>query len=131
MKAQRGSRDIALLFLLPGIGRGWSSMPHPSCLTPGKETRFPMYRKLVRSHGQSGWVRRILPAPGLDPQTDQQAASSYTDYITPAHHRTLIYNIFVSCCEFQNLPKQWMHLSSPPYMLHAQPISFFLIWPPE
>jgi len=28
-------------------------------------------------------------------------------------------------------PKLCMHLSSPPYMLHAPHISFFLIWSPE
>jgi hypothetical protein len=28
-------------------------------------------------------------------------------------------------------PKSCMHLTSPPYVLHAQPPSFFLIWSPE
>jgi len=28
-------------------------------------------------------------------------------------------------------PKPCINLSSPPYVLHAPPISFFLIWPPE
>ena len=28
-------------------------------------------------------------------------------------------------------PKPCIHLSSPPYMLHVLPISFFSIWPPE
>jgi hypothetical protein len=28
-------------------------------------------------------------------------------------------------------PKPWMHLSSPSYVIHALPISFFSIWSPE
>jgi hypothetical protein len=30
-----------------------------------------------------------------------------------------------------NPPKPCIHLCSPTYVLHAQPISFFLIWKPE
>jgi len=33
------------------VGSGWS-MPCPGCVTPRKETSFPLYRRLRRSPGQ-------------------------------------------------------------------------------
>jgi len=44
-------------------------MPHPGCSTPSKETHYPLYRRLGGPQGLSGWVRKILPPPGFDPQT--------------------------------------------------------------
>ena len=49
---------------------GWSAL-RPGRFTPGKETRYPLYRRLVGRHGQSGRVRKISPPPGFEPQTTQ------------------------------------------------------------
>jgi hypothetical protein len=46
-------------------------MPHLSCITPGKETQYPLYRRLGRSQHWSGWVRKISPSPGFDLQIIQ------------------------------------------------------------
>ena len=61
------------------------------------KTRYPLYRRLGRPQGQSGWVRKILPPPGFDPWTVQPIASHFTDYTILAH------------------PKYWQ----PPTKLHS------------
>jgi hypothetical protein len=65
-------------------GSRWST-PHPDRFTPGKETRYPLYRRLGGPQGRSGWVRKISPHPGFDPRTVQPVTSCYTDYAIPAH----------------------------------------------
>ena len=62
-KAQRGSRGMALLY----------------AKHPGKETRYPLYRRLGGPKGQSRRVRKISPPPGFDLRTAQPIASRYTD----------------------------------------------------
>ena len=58
-------------------------MPGPGRFTPWK-TRYPFYRRLGGSQGQSGQVRKISPPPGFDPPTTQPVASRYTDWAIPA-----------------------------------------------
>jgi hypothetical protein len=65
---------------------GWST-PRTGRFTPGKETRYPLYRRLGGPQGRSGRVRKISPTPGFDPRTVQPVASNYTDYAIPAHLR--------------------------------------------
>ena len=78
-KAQRGSRCIALLLLQPQHQVGVGSQRHaPAALPPGK-TRYPLYRRLGGPQGRSGWMRKISPPPGFDPQTVQPIASCYTN----------------------------------------------------
>ena len=60
-------------------------MPRPDRFTPGKETRYPLYRKLGGIQSQSGQVQKISPPPGFEPRTVQPLASRYTDYVIPAH----------------------------------------------
>ena len=66
------------------MGVGWST-PRPDRFTPGKETRYPLYRRLGRPQGRSGLVLKISPSQGFDPRTVQHVASRYTDYAIPAH----------------------------------------------
>jgi hypothetical protein len=61
-------------------GEGSASRPGHSLLR--EKTRYPLYRRLGESQGQSGQVRKILPPPGFDPRTIQPVASRYTDYAT-------------------------------------------------
>jgi hypothetical protein len=65
-------------------GGVWS-MPGPGCLTPGRETRYPLYWRMDGPQGQCGRVRKISPPAGFDPRTVQPVASLYTDYTIPAH----------------------------------------------
>jgi hypothetical protein len=85
MKAQRESIVIALLFFLTSALRAgrWTT-PRPGRFTPGKENRYPLYKKLSRPQGPPGRVRKISPPPGFDPRTFQAVASHYTDYAIPA-----------------------------------------------
>ena len=55
----------------------------PAALPPGK-TRYPLYRRVGRSQGRSGRVRKISTPPRFDPWTVQPVASRYTDCDIPA-----------------------------------------------
>jgi hypothetical protein len=68
-------------------GGGWL-VPPPGHLTPGKWTRYALYRRLGGPQGRSGRVRKMSPPPGFDPRTVQLVASRYTDYVIPAHWKT-------------------------------------------
>ena len=59
-------------------------MSHPSHFTPGKETQYPLYRRLGGPQGQSGELQKISPPPGFDPQTVQPVGSCYTNCTIPA-----------------------------------------------
>jgi hypothetical protein len=62
---------------------GWSN-PRPYRFTPGKEARYPLYRRLDGAQGRSGRLQEISPPPRFDPRTVQPVASHYTDYAIPA-----------------------------------------------
>jgi hypothetical protein len=49
----------------------------------------------------------------------------------PSSYYTLIYAGFFKMVSFPEVSKPFMHLSSPPYVLHAQSISFSSILSPE
>jgi len=53
---------------------GGCSTPHPGHLTPGKETPYPFYRRLVWPQSRSGRVQKICPPPEFDPRTVQFVA---------------------------------------------------------
>jgi hypothetical protein len=77
MKAQRGSRGIALLFNLGARWGGWST-PRPGRFTAGKELRYPLYRRLGGPQDRSGRVWKISPPPGFEPRTfPAQSGSLY------------------------------------------------------
>jgi hypothetical protein len=59
-------------------GYVWSA-PRYRRLTPGKETRYPLDRRLCEPQGRSGRVRKISPTPEIDLRTVQPIASRYTD----------------------------------------------------
>jgi hypothetical protein len=64
---------------------GVSGQRHePTALLP-EETRYPLYRRLGRTQGRSGRVRKNWPPQGLDPRIVQTVPSRYTDYAIPAH----------------------------------------------
>jgi hypothetical protein len=61
-------------------GEGSASSPGRSL--PAGKTRYPLYRRLGGSQGQSGQVRKISPQSGFDPRTVQPVTSHYTDWTT-------------------------------------------------
>ena len=63
MKAQRGNRCIALLFLNLGARWGWV-VNAPATLPPGN-TRYPLYRRLGGPQSRSGLVWKISPPTGI------------------------------------------------------------------
>jgi hypothetical protein len=79
---QTYSSTLSLTSALDGVG--WSAL-RPGRFTPGKETRYPLYRRLGGPQGRSGQVRKISPPPGFDPRTFQPVDSRYTDWAIPVH----------------------------------------------
>jgi hypothetical protein len=71
MKAQRGSRGIALLFL----------QPLHYTLPPGM-TQYPLYKVECTPQMIRTGVENLAP-PGCDPQNIQCIASCYTSYVIP------------------------------------------------
>ena len=57
----------------------------PARFTPGKETRYPLFRRLGGPQERSGRVRKYSSPPGFNPRTAQPVASRYTDWAIPAH----------------------------------------------
>lgn len=55
--------------------------PRPGRFTPGKDTRYPLYRRLCEPQGRFGRVRNTSPPQGLDPRTVQPEVSCYTDSV--------------------------------------------------
>jgi hypothetical protein len=53
---------------------GWLTS-RPGRYTPGKETRYPLYRRLGEPQGRSGRVRKISAQTGFDPRAVQPVAS--------------------------------------------------------
>jgi hypothetical protein len=45
---------------------GWTTL-HPYCFTFGKETCYPLCKRMVGPQGRSGRERKISPPPGFDP----------------------------------------------------------------
>jgi len=84
------------------------SVPLPGRFTLGKETRYPLYMRLVGPNGQSGRVWKISPPPGFDPWTVQPIVGLYTEYANLAH-------VVVVECQFYDEECHRFHLHS---MLH-------------
>ena len=66
IKAHRRSRG----------GGGWLT-PRPGRFTPGKESRYPLSRRLSGPQDRSGRTWKISPPPESDLQTVQPVASGY------------------------------------------------------
>jgi hypothetical protein len=80
--SHKGPKERAEVYLYSLLNRGtrwggWST-PCPAALFVGK-TQYPLYRELGGPQERSGWVRKISPQLGPDPQTAQPVASRYTD----------------------------------------------------
>jgi hypothetical protein len=76
--------------------RGWL-MPPPGGFNPGKETRYPLYRRVGGKQIRSERQRKMSSTSGFDPRTLQFIASGYTNYtilaracaLTHTHTHTL------------------------------------------
>ena len=64
-------------------GGGWSA-PRSGRFTPGKDGRYPLYRRLGGSHGWSGRVWKISSSPRFDPRTVEPVTTRYADWAIPA-----------------------------------------------
>ena len=71
-EAPEGGQLYSFLNLGTRCG-GWSTP------RPGKETRHPLYRRLVGPRSCLDGCGKSAPSPGFDPRTVQPVASRYTD----------------------------------------------------
>jgi hypothetical protein len=79
MNVQRWSIGSSTLSLTSALYGGGLLTPRPGCLIHGKETRYPLYRRLGGPEGRSEPVRKISTPPGFDPRIVQPVTSRYTD----------------------------------------------------
>jgi hypothetical protein len=71
-------------------------MPRPSRFTPGKNSRYPLYKKLRGPQCRSGRLCRISPPRRYEPRTAQPVVSRYAP--TAAHRVTVPYvNHNIAC----------------------------------
>ena len=72
-KSMKGEQKYSCtLSLTQALVGGGCLTPRPGRFTPGKQTRYPLYRRLGGPKGRSGRVRKISPhresIPGTSPQ---------------------------------------------------------------
>ena len=78
LKEQKGCKIYRYSFFnlrsLDGVG---SYRHAPAALPPGKETRYPLFRRLGGHQGWSGRARKILPPTGIRSRTVQPVANLF------------------------------------------------------
>ena len=77
---QEGERYNSALYLISAPDGGRWSAQCPGCFTPWRETRYSLDRMLRGPRSRSGWVQKISPLQGFEPQTVQLVAIPHTDY---------------------------------------------------
>jgi hypothetical protein len=102
MQTHRGSRGMAVLFFYK-IGCRWGrwSTPRQAALSPGRGTRYPLYRRLGGIQDRSGRVRKISPLPRFDSQTVEPIRCHYIDNTVLAH---AFYVFFFDCTNIPSGP---------------------------
>jgi len=78
---QMYSPTLSLTLIRDEVG----SRCHAPAALPPRKNRYPLYRRLGGSQGQSEQVQKILSPPEFDPWTIQPKASHYTNYTIPDH----------------------------------------------
>jgi hypothetical protein len=68
------------LSLTSALDSGGWPRPRPAALHPGKDSWYPLCRRLGGPQGLSGRVRKTSPPLGFDPRTVQSSAGRCTDY---------------------------------------------------
>jgi hypothetical protein len=79
MRAQRGSRVIAILFFELRSYTGVGGQRHAPANLPPEITRCPLYRRLGGPQCRPGRWRKISPPTCFEPRTVQPVANRYTD----------------------------------------------------
>ena len=80
VKAQTGSRDVAVLVLTLAVGEGGWLPSRSGRLPPQKQIWYPLFRRLGGRQGRARRVRNTSPPPGFGPRTVQPVASVDIDY---------------------------------------------------
>ena len=88
MKARSGV-EVSLLSLASALDENSWSTRRPGRFTPGKETGYPLYMRLVGPQGRSGHVQKISSPPSFDLRTVQPVANLYADCAVSAHENKI------------------------------------------
>jgi hypothetical protein len=97
--SERECRYSFILSFTSTLGGGGWSTSRPGRFTPGKETRYPLHRRLGGPQNMSGGLRKISPTLGFDPRTVQPLTSCYTDSAVPAHFHYVYYMYYMRKCK--------------------------------
>jgi hypothetical protein len=82
---------MAILFSLTAeLDGGRRLTPRPGRFTPGKESRYPLYKRLGGPQGRSGRAWKISSPPVFEPQTVHPVASRYTKYAVPTAQTVVV-----------------------------------------
>ena len=107
-------------------GGRWPA-PHPDRLTPEKETRYPLYRRLIGLWDRAGRVAKISPPLGFESRTVQPVARRSTNWALPfvpiRVNILLTYPLLIwdlPSCLLLNI---FFYFSSPVFMLRDSPMS--------
>ena len=105
MKAQKGSISTTLPFCLtPAQDGGGLLTPRPGRISFGKETQYPLYRRLSGSRDRSGRARKISPSQRFESRTSLSIASCYiTELSRPSFtiQRSVNYMVFIILYRFK------------------------------
>jgi hypothetical protein len=72
------SHKVPEIYSFFHLDRGWWSMSCTGCFTLGKETQYPLYRRLGGPKGLSGQLQKILPSPAFSLLTIQPIVNCCT-----------------------------------------------------
>jgi hypothetical protein len=64
---------------------GMGGQHHTLAALPLGQTQYHLYRRLVGLQSRSGFLWKILPPLGFDPQTVHPIASRYTNCVIPKY----------------------------------------------
>jgi hypothetical protein len=71
-------------FSTPAIETEGCSGSRPGRLTSGRDSRYPLYRKLSGPRGRYRWFRKVPPPLGYQPRPLQRVTGRCTRYIIPS-----------------------------------------------
>jgi len=115
---QKEQRYSYILFLSSALDGGERLTPHPGRFTPGKETRYPLYRRLGGPQGRSG---RVGNSPITGIRSPDRPASCESLYRL-SHRGSLSYvNLYAPCI-------QYIGQTTPQIMLFIYLVNKYIIY---
>jgi hypothetical protein len=112
----RAQKESSASSWTSALNRGGWWTQRPGRFTPGKETRYLLYRGLGGPQGRAERGRKTRPPPppskAFDPRTVQPVASLFIDWVIPAHIQKtyrdqMLHPAYVLCYDNGNFGRKW------------------------